>query len=139
MELSLQMAQILISKAIEKATVEFKRPICVAVCDKYGFLIAFGRMDGAPVRSIELSQGKAYTAARMGVDTDAFLERLQRENVPASYFCDPRLTGLPGGTVLSDHNGAVLGGAGISGLKPQEDLAIANMMTAVIKDLLISN
>jgi glc operon protein GlcG len=134
MEISLQMAQLLVSKAIEKAAVEFKRPICVAVCDKYGFLIAFGRMEGAPVRSIALSQGKAYSAARMGVDTDAFLERLHRENVPASYFCDEQLTGLPGGTVLKDVTGDVVGGAGISGLKPQEDMAIANMMAAVIKD-----
>ena len=135
MKISIQMAQTLVLKAIEKATVEFKRPICVAVCDEYGFLIAFGRMDGAPVRSIDLSQGKAYSAARMGVDTDAFLERLQRENIPASYFCDDRLTGMPGGTVLKDDNGDVVGGAGISGLKPQEDLAIANMMAAAIKDL----
>ncbi|OAM96368.1 Uncharacterized conserved protein GlcG, DUF336 family [Pelosinus fermentans] len=135
MEISLQVAQDLVSKAIEKATIEFNAPICVAVCDKYGFLIAFGRMDGAPVRSIELSQGKAYTAARMGVDTDAFLERLHRENVPASYFCDQRLTGLPGGTVLKDAAGNMVGGAGISGLKPQEDLAIANMMAKMIKDI----
>lgn len=135
MEISLQMAQTLVSKAIEKATIEFNQPICVAICDKYGFLIAFGHMDGAPVRSIELSQGKAYSAARMGVDTDAFLERLHRENVPARYFCDERLTGLPGGTVLKDVIGDVIGGAGISGLKPQEDLAIAKMMAAVIKDL----
>jgi uncharacterized protein GlcG (DUF336 family) len=135
MEISLQVAQDLVSKAIEKATIEFNGPICVAVCDKYGFLIAFGRMVGAPVRSIELSQGKAYTAARMGVDTDAFLERLHRENVPASYFCDQRLTGLPGGTVLKDAVGNMVGGAGISGLKPQEDLAIANMMAKMIKDI----
>jgi len=135
MEISLQMAQTLVSKAIEKATADFKRPICVAVCDKYGFLIAFGRMEGAPVRSIALSQGKAYSAARMGVDTDAFLERLHRENVPASYFCDERLTGLPGGTVLKDAVGDMVGGAGISGLKPEEDLAIANMMATVIKGL----
>lgn len=135
MEMNSQIAQTLVSKAIEKATVEFKRPICVAVCDQYGFLIAFGRMGGAPVRSIELSQGKAYSAARMGVDTDAFLERLHRENIPASYFCDPRLTGMPGGTVLKNAKGDVIGGAGISGLTPQEDLAIASMMAAVVKEL----
>lgn len=135
MEMGLQIAQTLVAKALDKAAVEFKRPICVAVCDKYGFLIAFGRMDGAPVRSIELSQGKAYSAARMGVDTDAFLERLHRENIPASYFCDARLTGMPGGTVLKDAGGEAVGGAGISGLKPEEDLAIAHMMARMIKEL----
>lgn len=135
MEISLQLAQTLVDKAIAKAAADFKRPICVAVCDKYGFLLAFGRMDGAPVRSIALSQGKAYSAARMGVDTDAFLERLNRENIPASYFCDDKLTGLPGGVVLKDRKDELIGGAGISGLKPEEDLAIANIMAAAVKQL----
>lgn len=135
MEISLQLAQTLVDKAIAKAAADFKRPICVAVCDKYGFLLAFGRMDGAPVRSIALSQGKAYSAARMGVDTDAFLERLNRENIPASYFCDDKLTGLPGGVVLKDSKDELIGGAGISGLKPEEDLAIANIMAAAVKQL----
>lgn len=135
MEISLQLAQTLVDKAIAKAAADFKRPICVAVCDKYGFLLAFGRMDGAPVRSIALSQGKAYSAARMGVDTDAFLERLNRENIPASYFCDDKLTGLPGGVVLKDSKNELIGGAGISGLKPEEDMAIANIMAAAVKQL----
>ncbi|WP_312524498.1 heme-binding protein [Anaerospora sp.] len=136
MEISLQLAQTLVDKAIAKAAADFKRPICVAICDKYGFLLAFGRMDGAPVRSIALSQGKAYSAARMGVDTDVFLERLNRENIPASYFCDDKLTGLPGGVVLKDSKDELIGGAGISGLKPEEDLAIATMMVAEVKQLL---
>ncbi len=136
MEISLQLAQTLVDKAIAKAAADFKRPICVAVCDKYGFLLAFGRMDGAPVRSIALSQGKAYSATRMGVDTDVFLERLNRENIPASYFCDDKLTGLPGGVVLKDSKDELIGGAGISGLKPEEDLAIATMLVAAVKQLL---
>ena len=118
---------------MEKAAAEFKRPICVAVCDKYGFLTAFGRMDGAPVRSIAISEGKAYTAARMGVNTDAFLERLHRDNVPASYFCDEKLTGMPGGAVLKDAGGVIVGAAGISGLAPHEDQAIANLMAEMMK------
>lgn len=66
--------QQLIEKAFTQATKEFKRPICVAICDQFGFLVAFARMDGAPIRSIQISQGKAYTAARMSVNTDVFLE-----------------------------------------------------------------
>lgn len=133
MMMSIELAQTLVSKALEKAIGEFKRPICVSVCDKYGFLLAFARMDGAPVRSIEISQGKAYTAARMGVNTDAFLERLHRDNVPASYFCDARLTGMPGGSILKDAAGNLVGAAGTSGLAPHEDQAIANMMAEMVQ------
>ena len=132
MELTLERAQLVVTKAVEMAEQDYKRPICVAVCDKYGFLLAFSRMDGAPVRSIAISQGKAYTAARMGVNTDAFLERLHRENIPAIYFCDDKLTGMPGGSVLKDASGIIIGAGGISGLAPAEDQAIANMMAAII-------
>lgn len=126
-----ELARRLVAAAIEKAATDYKRPICVAVCDRYGFLTAFCAMDDVPVRSIQLSQGKAYTSARMQVDTDAFLQRLHRENIPASYFCDDRLTGLPGGCVLKDTTGSVIGAVGISGLTPDEDTAVARALVAL--------
>jgi uncharacterized protein GlcG (DUF336 family) len=135
MEMSLVMVQDLVSLAVEQARSEFKRPVCVAVCDRFGLLLSFTRMPGTPVRSIAIAQGKAYTAARMGMDTDAFLERLHRENLQPGYFCDPLLTGLPGGSVLKNAAGEVIGAAGISGLTVQEDQAIANTMAATTQKL----
>jgi uncharacterized protein GlcG (DUF336 family) len=132
MEMSLPIVQDLISQAIERARNEFERPMCVAICDRYGFLLAFVRMPGAPVRSIAIAQGKAYTAARTGVNTDAFLERLHRENLQPGYFCDPLLTGLPGGAVLKSRSGEVIGAAGISGLPAQEDQVIADALAAAV-------
>jgi glc operon protein GlcG len=126
--MNIELAGKLVQAAMAKSKADFAKSMCVAVCDRFGFLVAFAAMDGAPVRSIQLSQGKAYSAARMGVDTHVFLERLHRENIPASYFCDDKLTGLPGGSVLKDAKGAVIGAAGISGLAPSEDMAIAQMM-----------
>jgi glc operon protein GlcG len=126
-----ELAGNLVAAAIAEAKGNYGRPICVAVCDRYGFLTAFATMDDAPVRSIQLSQGKAYTSARMGVDTDAFLERLHVNNIPASYFCDDKLTGLPGGCVLKGVGGGVIGAVGISGLAPDEDLAIAKTLVAL--------
>ena len=137
--MNLELAQKLVVMAIEMANGDFKRPICVAVCDQYGFLAAFSRMDGTPVRSIRISQGKAYTSARMGVNTDSFLERLHRENMPAGYFCDAELTGLPGGAVLKDSAGNLVGGIGISGLAAQEDQVIANRMAEMVKKVKFQN
>jgi len=121
----------LVAAATSRAKADYGRPICVAVCDQFGFLTAFVRMDDAPVRSIEIAQGKAYTSARLGVDTDAFLERLQTNNIPASYFCDDKLTGLQGGCVLKGASGKVIGGLGISGLTPEEDMQIARSLVAL--------
>lgn len=130
-----QLAQEMIDKAIKMAVEKYKRPICVAVCDSYGFLLAFARMDGAPIRSIEISQGKAYTAARMCVNTNAFLERLHRENIPASYFCDEKLTGLAGGSIFKDATGNIIGAGGVSGLTSAEDQEIADMMAEIAKQV----
>lgn len=106
------------------------RPVCVAVTDERGGLLAFTRMDGAPIRSVRLSEAKAYSAARLGVSTTAFHERLLREGIPASYFADPTLTGMPGGAVLSGAGGAVIGGIGISGLAPADDQRIVDEVAA---------
>lgn len=126
--LSLGQANNCIRLAIEKAAASYERPICVAVCNSAGFLIAFQRMDGAPLRSIAIAQGKAYSAARMQVSTDALLARLERENIPASYFCDDKITALPGGSVLKNADGVIVGAAGISGLTSAEDQEIADFL-----------
>ena len=132
MDMSLETVQNLIAKAVERASNEFKRPISVAVCDSSGFLLAFTRMPGATLRSIPIAQAKAYTSAYMGISTEAFAERLQCENVPASFFSDARLTGLPGGVVLKNAAGVIVGAAGVSGLTPQEDQEVVRTMAVLI-------
>ena len=130
---SLESAQKILAQAMEKATKDFGRPICVSVCDKYGFLIAFARMHNAPVRSIEISRRKAYTAVRMGVSTDAFLARLHKEQIGAGFFGDDMVTALPGGNLLKDAAGNVLGGVGVSGLTSAEDQSITEAMAELVK------
>lgn len=130
---SLESAQKILAQAMEKATKDFGRPICVSVCDKYGFLIAFARMKNAPVRSIEISRRKAYTAVRMGVSTDAFLARLHKEQIEAGFFGDDMVTALPGGNLLKDAAGNVLGGVGVSGLTSAEDQSITEAMAELVK------
>lgn len=129
-DLSLDQAQALVRRALETAMQEHGRPICAAVCDERGLLLAFARMDGAPARSVRVSQGKAYSAARLGVTTQAMLERLHREQIEIGYFCDPELTALPGGSPLKDDGGRVLGAVGVSGLSSAQDQAITDGLAA---------
>ncbi len=128
--LNLETAQALVKTSIDRATSLYQRPICVAVVDAAGLLVAFARMDGAPARSIAIAQGKAYSAVRMGTSTQAFLARLQREGLQASHFCDPALTPLPGGTPLKLGSGAVVGAIGISGLAAEEDQQLSDGLAA---------
>ena len=73
------------------------RPLSVAICDTNGELLSFARMDNAKLLTIELTQRKARTSSRLGCTTQAFLQRLQKEQLDISYFADPRFTALPGG------------------------------------------
>jgi len=122
-KLTLNLVQKMVAGAIAKADADFHRPICVSVCDQNGFLLAFVRMDGAPIRSIQISQNKAFTAVRMGVPTDKFMDRLQKDHLEASYFGES-LTPLAGGNPVKDANGKVLGAIGVSGLALNEDQSI---------------
>jgi glc operon protein GlcG len=133
--LNLQLAQALLARAVDNVRQQFDKPVCISVCDSNGFLVGFLRMDDAPVRSIQLAHQKAYTCTRMGVTTEAFLARLRREDIPISYFCDPLLTALPGGTVLTDAQGSVIGAIGVSGLTPAEDQAVADELARNKEDL----
>ena len=65
--LSLDEANILIEGAEEKSR-EIEVPMCIAVADESGHLIAFTRMDGAKISSISIAIDKAFTgaAARKG-------------------------------------------------------------------------
>jgi glc operon protein GlcG len=128
---NLKQANDFIRIAIEKTLADYRRPICVAVCDAAGFLVAFQRMEGAPLRSIAISQGKAYSAARMQVNTDALLARMHRENITPAYFCDDKITALPGGSVLKNASGSLIGSVGISGLTSDEDQLVANHVASL--------
>jgi glc operon protein GlcG len=131
--LTLETANKCLEGAVAKAQAQFKRPVCVSVCDANGFLVAFSRMDGAPIRSIQISQCKAYTATRMGIATDEFLARLRSDNVDIGYYCDPLMTALPGGNLLIDKSGTVLGAVGVSRLKSVEDQVVTEHIAQLLE------
>lgn len=134
MELTLDFARKLIELGKKKATEDFGRPICIAIGDDSGALLTFDRMAGTPLRSISISQQKGYTAIRMGVSTDALLNRLQQENLDLSYFCDPGLTALPGGNLLKNKAGKIIGYVGVSGLAVSEDRSITEYIATIVAE-----
>lgn len=60
--LDLSEAQLLIAGATEKAR-EIGVPMCIAIVDESGNLIAFERMNGGKTSSVIIAQDKAFTAA----------------------------------------------------------------------------
>ena len=116
------------------ATEYGSNPFSVAVCDKDGFLVLFQKADNAKLLTIKLTPAKAYTAARMGVPTVDFLQRLQTENLEICYFADGTFTAMPGGMPIFNSQHKLIGAVGIGGLKQDGEVAekVASQIEKII-------
>lgn len=118
-------AKTLIAGARTKAT-EIGVPMCIAVTDESGNLIAFERMDGAKITSINLAIDKSYTAAGIQKSTRA-LGEVNQPGMPAHGIASTlggRMVAVGGGVpVLSGDD--VVGGVGVSSGSPAQDHDVA--------------
>ena len=118
-------AQVLLTGAREKS-VEIGVPMCVAITDESGQLIAFERMDGGKVTSTTIAIDKAFTAAAARKATHEYGESSQ-PGKPAFGIHSAiggRLMVVGGGLpVIVD--GEVVGGIGLSSGTPAQDLQCA--------------
>ncbi|TAM38012.1 MAG: heme-binding protein [Burkholderiaceae bacterium] len=100
--------------------------INVAVVDASGVLMAFLRMPGAFLHSIDIAIDKAYTAAGFGVPTGAWTEALAshspavRDGLPRR----PRFVAFGGGLPIVE-DGVLIGAIGVSGGSESQDEACA--------------
>jgi glc operon protein GlcG len=109
-------AKRIIDLIVEKATGMQKFAV-VAVADSHGELIAFARMDGAPISSIRIAANKAWTAARERKPTKEIGEKVRHpeKGHDIAYYGDPRFVGWGGGIPVWI-NGNVVGAVAVSGL-----------------------
>jgi uncharacterized protein GlcG (DUF336 family) len=91
--ISFELAQKMVAAAVAKAR-EIGVSENVVILDDAGNLKAFGRMDGAPIPTIEMAQNKAYTAL-LGVSTQKFFNFIQRD--PSLLAGIPTLSRIAGG------------------------------------------
>jgi glc operon protein GlcG len=109
------------------------RSAVVAVADTHGELIAFARMDGAPVSSITIAANKAWTAARERKTTQEIGERVRHpeKGFDIAYFGDPRFVGWGGGVPVW-RDGEVVGAIAVSGLPQEEDIRLATWSATLV-------
>jgi len=112
---------------VERAT-HLQKSLVVAVADSHGELIAFARMDGAPISSIRIAANKAWTAARERKTTKEIGEKVRHpeKGHDIAYFGDPRFVGWGGGIPIWK-DGMVAGAIGVSGLSSREDVELATL------------
>ncbi|AZY95523.1 heme-binding protein (plasmid) [Paracoccus sp. Arc7-R13] len=101
-------------------------PMCIAITDESGQLVAFERMEGGKVTSTTIAIDKAFTAAAAKKATHEYGVSSQ-PGAPA-YGINSAIGGrlmVVGGGLPISWNGQVVGGIGVSSGTPEQDLAVA--------------
>lgn len=123
--LSLEDAKTLIDGARAKADA-LGVPMCIAIADESGNLIAFERMNGAKIVSVLISQDKAYTAATSRLPTHEYNRRCMPGSLTFGIHTEAggRFSVLGGGLPVTVE-GQVVGGIGLSSGTPEQDMECA--------------
>jgi glc operon protein GlcG len=127
--ISLARAQAAIGAAIAEAE---KRgwALNVAVVDSGGNLVAFGRMDGAQLASISVSEHKARASATFRRPTKAFEDAIQRSDYKYVLTIDGVIASRGGIPLVDD--GKLIGAIGCSGAAGSQDEAACKVGAATV-------
>jgi glc operon protein GlcG len=128
-------AKKIVDAIVQKAT-SLGKAVVIAIADPHGDLLAFARMDGAPLPSIQVATNKAWTAARNRKPTKDIGDRIRhpQEGFDVAYYGDPKIVGWGGGIPLWK-DGELVGAIGVSGLSSEEDVELAECGAKAIEGL----
>src|SRR5450755_4976112 len=134
--ISLARAEAVIQAAVEEAK---KRnwKMNVAVADSGGNLVAFQRMDGAMLASIQIAEHKARAAATFRRPTKVFEDGIQLMHLNYLLAFDGIIASR-GGIPLID-KGVIIGAIGCSGGTDFQDEVVSKAGVAVIEQLPVTN
>jgi uncharacterized protein GlcG (DUF336 family) len=108
--------------------------INAAVVDRGGNLMAFVRMPGAFIHSIDIAIDKAYTSASFGFPTKAWMGAIGHDDgMKFGFSSQPRLIVFGGGLpIRTEDGGEWIGGIGVSGASEEQDEECARAGLAAI-------
>ena len=121
-------ARTIIKTAFARGAEAGMKPLSVVVLDAGGHVIAFERSDGASPGRFDIARGKAYGCVMLGLGGKAIHGRSQ--TTPA--FIDAmnglyggRFVPVPGGVLVRDARGTVIGAVGVTGDTSDNDAVAA--------------
>jgi uncharacterized protein GlcG (DUF336 family) len=137
-DLTLDVARKILDTALAKGVEKKLKPLVVTVLDARGCVKVSAAQDGTSLLRSEIAHGKAYGALAMGMGSRALFQRAQEQ----AYFVNAvntlaqgRLVPVPGGVLILDGSGALLGAVGVSGDTSDNDesCALAGIEAAGLK------
>jgi uncharacterized protein GlcG (DUF336 family) len=128
MTLTLDQARTIVSTALAKGAEMGLKPLTVAVLDAGGALVVLERSDGSSRMRPDIAMGKANGAIALGMGSRAIFKRAQEQ----PYFIQSMnalakgvLVPVPGGVLIRDREGTIVGAVGITGDTSDNDEACA--------------
>jgi uncharacterized protein GlcG (DUF336 family) len=111
------------------------KPLTVVVLDAGGHVISVEREDGSSNSRFEIAFGKAYGALALGMGSRSLMARAEQQAyfiTAAAAAIGGKLVPVPGGVLVKDDSGSVVGCVGVSGDTSDNDelAAIAGVTSA---------
>ncbi|HYM73839.1 MAG TPA: heme-binding protein [Stellaceae bacterium] len=135
---TLAQASIIVDKALDKGRELKLHPLTVVVLDAGGHLVAMKREDKSGILRTEIATGKAWGTLGMGFGGREFARRAAAGGVFLQALMaasDGRVVPAPGGVLIRDAAGDIVGAVGISGDTSEKDeaCAVAGIVAAGLK------
>lgn len=127
-EITSNKAKRIINQAFAKGKELGLKPLAVIVLDAGGHCKAFERQDGAAPGRFAIADGKANAAIQLGMPSSKLMERAEQQ----AYFVDAlngvfggRIIPVPGGVLVKDKKGNLIGAVGVTGDTSENDVLAA--------------
>ena len=138
MSVTLAQASIIVDVALKKGRETNCAPLTVAVLEAGGHLVAVKREDKSGILRFDIAFGKAWGALGMGFGSRELADRAGKNPLffgVLATVSQGRLVPVPGGVLIKDAAGSVLGAVGISGDTSDKDevCAVAGIEAAGLK------
>jgi uncharacterized protein GlcG (DUF336 family) len=127
-ELTLEKAQSIIAGTLAHASEMNFMPMGVAVLDNRGVLKAYAAQDGTSLFRYSIANAKAHGAVGMGFGSSELARRVAEKPhflSALNAIVDGGLIAAPGGVLIKDSAGKILGAVGVSGDVSHNDEACA--------------
>ncbi len=118
MELTLANAKVIIEHALAEQQKQGFKPMAIVVLGSGGGIRASESQDGTSLLRPKIAHGKAYGAYNLGIGSRALFERAKVEPFfiqAMNSLCDGALVPVPGGVLIRDKEGNLIGAVGITG------------------------
>ncbi len=124
MSISLETARAITAGARAAGKDHGLKPLTVVVLDAGGHVISVEREDGASNNRFDIAFGKAYGALALGLGSRSLMARAEQQPyfiTSAAAAIGGKLVPVPGGVLVKDADGTVVGCVGVSGDSSDND------------------